>query len=334
MPYVILFFVVAGLIMLALKYWYIVVGVIAVIALAIWLPGAIRRMRRDAYFASEEFKAHKAAIADLVKEHNDIAEYAAELRNTHEFTLGASSTGKYAGLAEFRNTSSHNYRRDRNKANYDADNVYNCSLQVVRNAKRDPLKYLMKYFDIEATQERLAAVERLGETISRLEGAIENLKKREFEVSQSIKPPLFIITYYRDEFYSEIGFELKEIEVPYQRYRFEYVSAGGNSSQTTDIVLNGETIDALIEVMSTKIKFLKSAAGQRALMTQKLRTAIKERDDYTCQICNLSVRDEPNLLLEIDHIIPIARGGLSTEDNLQTLCWRCNRHKGTKLLES
>ena len=42
MPYVILFFVVAGLIMLALKYWYIVVGVIAVIALAIWLPETIR----------------------------------------------------------------------------------------------------------------------------------------------------------------------------------------------------------------------------------------------------------------------------------------------------
>lgn len=32
--------------------------------------------------------------------------------------------------------------------------------------------------------------------------------------------------------------------------------------------------------------------------------------------------------LEIDHIKPIAKGGKSTPDNLQTLCRRCNRMKG------
>ncbi|WP_411815422.1 HNH endonuclease [Kurthia gibsonii] len=39
----------------------------------------------------------------------------------------------------------------------------------------------------------------------------------------------------------------------------------------------------------------------------------------------------PNLLLEIDHIIPISKGGMSSEDNLQTLCWKCNRSKGAKI---
>ena len=41
----------------------------------------------------------------------------------------------------------------------------------------------------------------------------------------------------------------------------------------------------------------------------------------------------PNLLLEIDHKIPLAKGGMTTEDNLQTLCWKCNRSKGAKLEE-
>ena len=35
--------------------------------------------------------------------------------------------------------------------------------------------------------------------------------------------------------------------------------------------------------------------------------------------------------VEIDHIIPVSRGGLTTESNLQTLCWRCNRSKGAKM---
>ena len=36
---------------------------------------------------------------------------------------------------------------------------------------------------------------------------------------------------------------------------------------------------------------------------------------------------------EIDHIIPVSKGGLTTEDNLQTLCWRCNRSKGNKMVD-
>ena len=69
-------------------------------------------------------------------------------------------------------------------------------------------------------------------------------------------------------------------------------------------------------------------------MTSSLREEILERDDYTCQNCGISIKDEPNLLLEIDHIIPISKGGLTTEDNLQTLCWRCNRSKSNKLIDS
>jgi len=114
-------------------------------------------------------------------------------------------------------------------------------------------------------------------------------------------------------------------------YVFEYVSAGGNSSQRTSLTLNTQTIDALIETLGQKIRFRKSAAGQRALMTAKLRTYIKARDNYACRSCGVSVAAEPHLLLEVDHIVPVSKGGMSTEDNLQTLCWRCNRAKSSKM---
>ena len=88
----------------------------------------------------------------------------------------------------------------------------------------------------------------------------------------------------------------------------------------------------MINYLNDLIKWRKSVAGQRALMTSKLREKIKLRDNYSCCSCSLSIRDEKNLLLEIDHIIPLSKGGITKEDNLQTLCWRCNRTKGSKIL--
>lgn len=287
---------------------------------------------KERYFASEEFLAHKRAVASFVAEHNELAHYISEIRRRGSFELGASSTGSQAHLALFQNTSRWNYRRDRNVANYQAPNVHNCSLQVVRNASADPLKYVMKYFNIKADETNLADVENLGESIAQLEEAIDNLQQREASITKSVNPPAFILKHYADEFMKHVGVELSPITVPYPVYIFEYVSAGGNSSQRTVVELNTPTIDVLIETISQKIRWRKTAAGQRALMTSSLRESIKARDNYSCQYCKVSLAAEPHLLLEVDHIIPISKGGLSTPDNLQTLCWRCNRTKSNKVL--
>ena len=129
-----------------------------------------------------------------------------------------------------------------------------------------------------------------------------------------------------------LGFEEVDFSTLYfPKYEFKYTSAGGNTGTTYDIVMDIDNLNRFVVYLSEKIKFSKSAAGQRALMTSKLRQHIKERDHYTCRHCGVSVEDEPHLLLEIDHIVPVSKGGLTTEDNLQTLCWRCNRSKGDKM---
>jgi hypothetical protein len=289
---------------------------------------------KERYFASEEFSAHKAAIASVVAEHNDIAGYVSEIRSRGSFTLGASSTGSQAHLALFQNTSNWNYRRNRNEANYQAPNVHNCSLQLVRNASADPVKYVMKYFNVKSDEAHLAEVENLGEEITRLEEAVNNLRQRESSITASINPPAFILKFFAKEFMKHVGVELSPVTVPYPVYIFEYVSAGGNSSQRTTVTLNTPMIDALVEVLSQKIRWRKSAIGQRALMTSKLRNSIKARDEHTCRYCSVSVAAEPHLLLEVDHIIPVSKGGLSTPDNLHTLCWRCNRTKSNKITSS
>lgn len=70
-------------------------------------------------------------------------------------------------------------------------------------------------------------------------------------------------------------------------------------------------------------------ANQRKLMTQELRNKIKERDNYTCQICGKYMPDEVGL--HIDHIVPISKGGKTVEQNLQVLCDKCNLRKSNRV---
>ena len=64
----------------------------------------------------------------------------------------------------------------------------------------------------------------------------------------------------------------------------------------------------------------------RQPIPRKLRHEVFKRDGYRCRECGAS-KDET--ILEIDHIIPVARGGTNDIDNLQTLCRECNRMKHT-----
>lgn len=55
---------------------------------------------------------------------------------------------------------------------------------------------------------------------------------------------------------------------------------------------------------------------------------VKEKFNYTCQMCN---RKEPIIKLTRDHIIPINKGGANYISNIQPLCVSCNCSKGDKI---
>lgn len=59
----------------------------------------------------------------------------------------------------------------------------------------------------------------------------------------------------------------------------------------------------------------------------KFRKAVFARDNFTCQYCG-----DRGVRLECDHVVPIAKGGLTDMGNLVTACFVCNRSKGAKLL--
>lgn len=67
----------------------------------------------------------------------------------------------------------------------------------------------------------------------------------------------------------------------------------------------------------------------------KLRTKILERDNYTCQLCGATNKDKQfdgnRIKLEVDHVKPLTLGGKTVEENLWTLCSRCNAGKKSLL---
>ena len=73
---------------------------------------------------------------------------------------------------------------------------------------------------------------------------------------------------------------------------------------------------------------------RRRKIPDAVRAAVYERDAGMCQSCGIEVKigkddkydNDPNLA-EIDHIIEVADGGTNHPQNLQLLCFSCNRKK-------
>lgn len=68
---------------------------------------------------------------------------------------------------------------------------------------------------------------------------------------------------------------------------------------------------------------------KRQSISKKIRFEVFKRDNFTCQYCG---RMAPDVILEIDHINPIAKGGDNNILNLITSCFDCNRGKGKRKL--
>ena len=117
----------------------------------------------------------------------------------------------------------------------------------------------------------------------------------------------------------------------YPKFTMHYRSSTGRSTYSTDYVFNSQTIGVLYSQVEKFLYKRSNQKIQRSLMTPELRQQILRRDNWTCQRCGNSIYREPNLLLEVDHIIPISKGGKTISSNLQTLCWKCNRSKSDNI---
>jgi hypothetical protein len=75
----------------------------------------------------------------------------------------------------------------------------------------------------------------------------------------------------------------------------------------------------------------KSEKDTDVYINLKLRQKVLERDQYICQLCfhkgGEKYADGEVVRMEVDHIKPLKQGGKTVEENLWTLCSRCNAGK-------
>lgn len=283
----------------------------------------------EIFFKSRKFNQIKKNISSHINNCNELNHYLEELKESY---LNIESYNYGTGIII--DTSLYNYQRTERSKVIQSNQIHHCSASVCQNANNQPMKYLCKYFNIERNENTLSKFEKvLNDFISVEQGKIL-IKKERLSILNGISTsiPFIIKKFNNDRLINELGFETIDIRESYfPTFTFQYISAGGYSSSQCKIKLDIDNLNLLINYLNDAIKWEKSIAGQRALMTATLRDNIKKRDNYQCCYCGLGIEDEPNLLLEIDHIIPLSKGGLTTYNNLQTLCWKCNRSKGANI---
>lgn len=69
--------------------------------------------------------------------------------------------------------------------------------------------------------------------------------------------------------------------------------------------------------------------SKRKPLGNKLRFEVFKRDSFACQYCG---RKAPDVVLQADHITPVASGGTNEILNLITSCFECNSGKSDKKL--
>ncbi len=86
------------------------------------------------------------------------------------------------------------------------------------------------------------------------------------------------------------------------------------------------TADALIWVMLvTRSDERRIRPTNRVTWPKGLKRSLMRRQDNTCAYCGYRRRAAS---MDIDHIIPVVRGGSNDESNLQVICRPCNQRKG------
>lgn len=208
--------------------------------------------------------------------------------------------------------------------------TYRCTSSVVSNASNNSIKYLIKYSNIDNSKEELEKLELCMNFLKLHSKFLKKMDDLKNEVKSQI--PLFVKIFSLKKripyIVSNIEWNLHKVNI--YNFQFLYVSPAGKSSKSYTISITDEVLKKIQNEIYKKVDKKGHSRTQRSVMTNDLREAIKQRDNYTCCNCGNSVFKEPNLLLEVDHIIPISKGGKTEASNLQTLCWRCNREKSNK----
>ncbi len=108
--------------------------------------------------------------------------------------------------------------------------------------------------------------------------------------------------------------------------RFWWDDDGLSADDLKALVLRRERSEKQkLQTAHSLMRAEENGTPSRTPIAEDLRRAVFERDGGKCVEC------ESSFDLQYDHILPVARGGATTFENLQLLCADCNRRKSDSL---
>ena len=262
-----------------------------------------------AYYKTPDFLSVKEKLAEKIVEYNEFDNFMDETRDYIRSQQQLLTTG----------------------------NVRNSTLTVYKNSQLDVYKYIIKYFfkNTKIDESTMQIIESILQKYNTINQTHDILTDEYNELMEYIQKHMYRGAYiFQSMTMKKLGSrKLPKFEKNYYMwYAFNYTSPTNRKSYSNSIILDEERLEDFAEFLNDLIAYRKSAKYQRQLMTPRLRESILVRDNYTCMFCGISKEKEAHLLLEIDHIMPVSKGGITIETNLQSLCWKCNRTKGAKIL--
>ena len=172
-------------------------------------------------------------------------------------------------------------------------------LNTIYKKYEDEYNELKKYINVEEANELKINNE---EYIKCQNELFDNLKNKN-------NPEFKVVIY--------INYSSRKGRVKKKKYQFYYKDQFYNKMQE------------YLKLKEEKKLYEISSRVERSKMSESMRYDVLKRDGFRCKICGASSKDGANL--QVDHIIPVSKGGKTEMNNLQTLCSRCNIGKSNKM---
>jgi hypothetical protein len=120
--------------------------------------------------------------------------------------------------------------------------------------------------------------------------------------------------------------DIKKYQSPYSQdtYRRRF----GSWKKALILAYNSINVNDTESDISESLKIVTENKPSKILRVEpsiRTRFLVFKRDQFTCVFCG---RSGLGVRLEVDHKIPLSKGGSNRIENLQTLCFECNRGKG------
>ena len=120
-------------------------------------------------------------------------------------------------------------------------------------------------------------------------------------------------------------YPVEQVEIKCTKY---YTSPQGRNHYENSLYYYACELEQAFKLSEERKDFQKSKQYQRQAMSSTLRYEILKRDGFHCVLCGRGHED--GVKLEVDHIVPVSKGGKTIKSNLRTLCQECNRGKSDK----